>query len=579
MKRAIPGIIVGIAAVILCIWGFATGWVGESTSTKAGDLYEILGLKDANGNNLDKKYGAIILDDVLQESRELYVDDKVYLPIEFISQSLNHRFYWDKHEKKLLYTLPSGTKIYKKNDKNIRIEEDGIYISQDLISKYTDVTFQNFQAPTRVVITSDWGSKIQTAKTDSDTKLRQNASAKSDILKDCVEGDEFHVLEKNGDWIKVVSEDGLTGYVKQDDMGEEKTIVLKSKNKIVDQTPTRVLSSNKRITLAWHAVYSMAGNSTLSERVAQVDGLNVISPTWFAPNDKNGNIVSYASADYVASAHQMGMEVWALISDFDGSTNKRYTDSILPYTSRRTNLVNNIVAELTASGADGVNVDFEYVNSDIADDYLQFLRELTVACHKKNKIVSVDNYVPSTWTKQYNRAEEIASADYLIIMGYDEHNNSSDSAGSVASLSFVKKGIEDTLAEVGEENSNRVINALPFYARLWSETPEQYAEGNAKIIEDEQKGSYALSSKALSMDEAQQAVSTNGAKKTWDEESGQYYAQYQVDHTTYRIWMEDTKSLQKKLQCMSEYKLAGAAFWSLGFENSNVWDTIKKYNK
>lgn len=31
---------------------------------------------------------------------------------------------------------------------------------------------------------------------------------------------------------------------------------------------------------------------------------------------------------------------------------------------------------------DGVNIDFEYISKDIIDDYLQFLRELSVECRK-----------------------------------------------------------------------------------------------------------------------------------------------------------------------------------------------------
>ena len=58
-------------------------------------------------------------------------------------------------------------------------------------------------------------------------------------------------------------------------------------------------------------------------------------------------------------------------------------------------------------------------------------------------------------------------ADYVIIMGYDEHFAGSYEAGSVASYNYVKEGIEETLRDVP---ADKVINAVPFYTRLWNET-------------------------------------------------------------------------------------------------------------
>lgn len=52
---------------------------------------------------------------------------------------------------------------------------------------------------------------------------------------------------------------------------------------------------------------------------------------------------------------------------------------------------------------------------------------------------------------QYNRKEQGVMADYVVIMGYDEHFGGSPEAGSVSSYNFVKEGIEETLKEVPAE--------------------------------------------------------------------------------------------------------------------------------
>ena len=64
-----------------------------------------------------------------------------------------------------------------------------------------------------------------------------------------------------------------------------------------------------------------------------------------------------------------------------------------------------------------------------------------------NLVLSIDDPVPQ-YTAFYNRKEQGIMADYVIIMGYDEHTTGSESAGSVASLPFVEEGIVQTLKQV-----------------------------------------------------------------------------------------------------------------------------------
>ena len=191
----------------------------------------------------------------------------------------------------------------------------------------------------------------------------------------------------------------------------------------------------------------------------------------------------------------------------------------------------------------------------MSDHYIQFIRELSVECRKNQIVLSVDNYVPG-FTSHYNREEQGIVADYVIIMGYDEHFAGSEEAGSVASIDFVREGITETLKEVSKE---KVINGLPFFTRLWIES------------------SSGLTSQAIGMQEAETAVANAGVTASWDEETQQNYAEWTADGNTYKIWLEDEQSLEAKLKVMQEYDLAGAAAWKLGFEKSGIWELISRY--
>ena len=292
-----------------------------------------------------------------------------------------------------------------------------------------------------------------------------------------------------------------------------------------------------------------SGNDALGERLGVATGLNVISPTWFTVADIEGNITSLASAAYVQQAHDAGVEVWGLIDNFTAEVS---TTDTLSQLSSRQNMIQQLIQSATSVGLDGINVDFETLSEDAGPHFLEFLRELSIECHKNNLVLSVDNPVPEDFTSHYDRREQGLVVDYIVIMGYDEHYVGSD-AGSVASLPWVEKGVQDTIAEAPAE---RTVLAIPFYTRLWKTTGG------------------ALTSEAIGMDEAQNVLTENGVEAVWDGSVSQNYATFEKDNSTYQIWLEDAQSIAEKVKLIPKYNLAGVAQWKLGFENSSIWQTI-----
>ena len=187
---------------------------------------------------------------------------------------------------------------------------------------------------------------------------------------------------------------------------------------------------------------------------------------------------------------------------------------------------------------------------------MEFIRELSIPCRQNGIVLSVDNYVPMGYTDHYDREEQGIVADYVIIMGYDEHHKNSETAGSVASIDFVENGIANTVAQVP---AHKVINAIPLYTRIW-----------------ETKGT-SVSSQAVGIGTAKQYIADHGIVTAWDETTCQNYGEYQSGDSYYQIWMEDEESIRVKLNIMSKYGIAGVAEWQLAFATDSVWDVIAEY--
>ena len=441
----------------------------------------------------------------------------------------------------------------------------------DFVKQYTDMDYEVYDNPGRVMICTETGTTT-VAEVKRDTQVRYQGGVKSPVLTDVEKKEVVTVIETEGSWKKVRTEDGFIGYIKESALKKEKTEKIDRGFEEPDYTS---ISKDYTINMAWHNVTNTDANSSVLEMIAQTKGLTTISPTWFHVADTAGNLESISSADYVNYAHQSNIEVWASIRDFDGGINSQEESyELLSHTSNRDNLINQLIAAALQVGLDGINVDFEKISTECGEHYIQFIRELSVKCRQNGLVLSVDNYVPQAYNQQYHRKEQGVFADYVIIMGYDEHYAGSPEAGPVASYNFVKEGIEQTLKEVPAE---KVINAVPFFTRVWKETAKTAEELRQQEGTESAEYSMNVESEAYSMTEVENILSQVGVTPTWDDEVKQNYATWESEGSTYEVWVEDASSLEPKLQLIKEYGLAGSAAWRLGYEKTEIWDLILKY--
>lgn len=562
MKKKIIPIVIAIVLIII-IGGVTFGsriLEKYSYSKERADLnayYGITGSQEA----------AIVLQDEIVEEKARISDGICYLDMATIHKYLNDRFYVDGGEGLLLYTLPedivrnsigSSVKETAQGSEELGYtaaiwEGDTLYVALDYIKQYTNFSYQLFTDPYRIQLTTEWPS-YEVASISKNTQVRVKGGVKSEILTDVQKGDQVSVLEQMETWSKVKTADSVIGYV------ENKRLTgIRSEQPIpvtdYQEPEYTSLTRDHKINLGWHVVASAGGNDTFNSVTANAGNLNVISPTWFKLCDNEGGYTSFASADYVQKAHDRGLEVWALIENIENKDSISMYE-ILSSTTTRQKLIDSLMNDLITYGIDGINVDFEQLSMDCGEHFVEFIRELSVACRKNGKVLSVDNYVPRDFNDYYDRKEQGIVADYVIVMGYDEHYAGSKEAGSVASIDYVEDGIAQTVKEVPAE---KVINAIPFYTRIWETTGD------------------GISSQAVDMVTAELFISNHGITAEWDETTCQNYGEYTSGDSRYQVWLEDADSIKVKLNVMENYGIGGVAEWRLGFEKPEIWGVIGEY--
>ena len=583
-----------LAALFLALLLFGTGVLiirNTPTNRRMSD--------ETYFGQMQQDEAAVILGDQLVNERAIVKDGALYLPYNIVRDTLNGRFYWDEGTTRMLFTtatqefeIPVNASSYsvidgvrttdpvsegtydreiilRPDDNRItgseRVTQDaqessggnttGLYVSADFLQKYTQVEYtwkKGNKNGGHVLIRYKWGEQL-TAKSVKEAAVRYRGGIKSPILTTLAKGDRVFVLDQLSHWMKVLTKDGYIGYVKSGRMAEPAT------ENVTTDIPAQEYPSiamDGKVTLVWHQISSKDGNDTLSDMTAKMTGVNVISPTWFSLTDNEGNITSIGTKKYVKSAHSMGLQVWGLVSDFSSEMD---TSAVLASTAARRNAIGALVDDALKLGLDGINLDFEYMDEADALAYVQFVRELSIECRLNKLVLSVDIKPPYDFNYWMNRKELATVADYLINMGYDEHYAGSD-AGSVASLSYEQRAIEESLNQ--GVPAHKLISAIPFYTRIW------YTSGG-------EDGSQTTTSEVLSMAGVQKTLESWSVTPSFDDATFQHYADWTTtDGVRCQIWIEDADSIAAKVRLVPQYDLAGTAAWVLGFESSDIWNVI-----
>lgn len=493
----------------------------------------------------------------------LYKDGGAYLPLDFIKARLDPHIQYDEEHKVVIITTPKNAFYFPLGADTglsnlepytftypVLEEEEKIYLPLDPLSEYYDLAI--YEDKDKMILrVHDLKEPLQEGEVIQETKLRHRPSLRSPWTAQAASGDTAKIFREENNWYWVETENGGMGYL------PESAIAL---------TTIKVTEITKEIYQPWNPLgkpiiltWEQAGTSTVNpDRLQGLEGVQVLSPTWFHLQ-KDGLVINNADMRYVKWAQGQGRQVWGL---FDNGFDPDLTHTFLNDTNLRIKVIKQLLSYVDMYKLDGINLDFENMYLKDKAAYVQFVRELAPLLHEKERILTVDVTFHSTsenWSMCYDRINLAKTADYLMVMAYDEHGGSGKVAGSTASIPWVETGLINVLEEVPKE---KLILGIPFYTRLWTETSDN--------------GKKSITSKAFSMGQAQEWIKEKKAPVKYDEKTGQNYVEVSQENVIYRMWLEDEVSLRKRIELMKKYRLAGAAAWRRGLESKETWPVINQ---
>jgi Glycosyl hydrolases family 18 len=311
------------------------------------------------------------------------------------------------------------------------------------------------------------------------------------------------------------------------------------------------------------------------------------SPTVIRDDYATGN-PSWPIADTVCLMRRAGLQVIPTMTD---GTDKLVLSGYLSNTATRTTLVKTIVDLVTKNNFDGIDLDYEgfaFVDgnttwSTTAPRWVAFIKELSVALHANNKLLSVSTpylYNPKEAQKGYfvyAWADIASSIDRLRIMTYDF---SVAKPGPMGPLSWTEKTIQYALSVM---SASKVYMGLPGYGRDWITSVKGKCPtsappgliGGAKAATF--KMNYAVAKAAI-----------DGAVPTFNEQYSEATYSYVQSYngltdsgastacTVNRtVWYQNARSYADRMALVAKYRLGGAAIWTLGMEETAATTEIR----
>lgn len=521
--------------------------------------------------DLEEKINVIInytdVTDSLKGKVYIEENDVIYVSKEDISNFYDGHIYYDEKYNQIITSSDTkiATMVVGSNKKivngkaslmnaEVKVIDGKYYIPFSELEDIYNVK-TTYIKETDTVIFDSLDRKQEGAKSKKENSVKYKATIFSKTIDKLQEGEKIYIVPTNSKeekiengFIKIRTEDGFLGYIKEDSIFE-KSVIREEKEK--------TNQINGKVSLVWE-YFSEYGNAK-DRSGTTIEGVNVVSPSFFYLEKLGkGNLlenVGTSGENYIKWAHSNGYKVWPIVSN---DSMKQTTSEIMQDYKLREKLINQIVEYVKKYNLDGINIDFEYMNESDRDLFSRFIIELTPRIKDLGKVVSVDVTAPDgapDWSLCFDRHVLGQVVDYIMFMAYDQYGVSSTQVGTVAGYDWVELNVNKFLKQE-EVLKDKLVLGIPFYTRRWKEQ-------NGKI-----------DSIAIPMKDIEKSLPA-GVNKKWDEILKQYYVEYEKDGATYKIWLEEEKSIKEKLSLVNKYDLAGACYWVKDYETDNIWNIVK----
>ncbi len=341
------------------------------------------------------------------------------------------------------------------------------------------------------------------------------------------------------------------------------------------------LNTGEGLRAAYYVQYDAASYSSLKQHIHQID---MLFPQWLHVDSPGGTLMMMSGdnlrevpviegatvhdTDYlnkvkhVIQAAKEDTEIFPAVNNFNPHTQSWDTGvgDVLADPGKSASFLQQIMRFLTTYPAyRGLSLDVESIPD--ADDpaYLSFIQALYAQMHPRNLRLYV-NVAVATSDKDLKTIA--ANSDGIILMNYDQHQDTSD-PGPVASQQWFVGNLVRVLKIVPKD---KIICALGNYGYDWTlsiPNPKDRHHRKPQVLDTED----------LSVSDAWERASDADADLDLDYDTLNPHFEYIDEDNNQRhvVWFLDAVTVLDEMRAARQLGLQTFALWRLGEEDSSLW--------
>jgi len=346
--------------------------------------------------------------------------EDIYIAVEDIRKIWDENIYYDEQNEQIvtstdkkLATMKKGEKIVTVNSSKVEtygtlLEIEGTYYLP--ILEFQDIYNIDVQYIEKTnTVTIDYLEErylVARAKKNIGIKLLKDSNSRS---VDKVHKGESIILDinqdLNEDWLKVRTQNGKVGYVKNKQISNISTL-------------RDELTAEKQIAGdVYLFIDEFASPANAPDRTGEPldQKVNAVAPTLFRiqkSNDSNLRTnIGNAGTNYISWAHNQEYRVWPMITNYQM---EETTENLLNDYALREKLINDIVSAILKYDLDGITLRFESVQN--SQNLIKFVSELSPRLKEIGKVFVFDK--TKVGDIPMERIEK--EVDYIIQDSYEE---------------------------------------------------------------------------------------------------------------------------------------------------------------
>lgn len=276
--------------------------------------------------------------------------------------------------------------------------------------------------------------------------------------------------------------------------------------------------------------------------------------------EPDGTLIIPNDSEVISISKQFGSKVLLSLSlvGADDSFSSGKLEPLLNDIGFQDRVLSQMIGEIRRKGADGMDIDMEYVPAAYKDAFSAFVQNASDRLHAEELVLNVD-LAPKTSAAQQGTLYEAhdypslgRSADLAFLMTY-EWGYQFGPPLAIAPINKVREVVDYAVTEIPTE---KIYLGMPNYAYDWT-LPFVQGESAAEVI-----GNRSAAARAA---EYGVPIRFDGISQS------PYYTYSDGEGREHIVWFEDVRSVKAKLDLIREYSLKGAGVWNFMRAFPQAW--------